>query len=550
MALRISELSELDPDLVAQLFAETTQLVQEAYPAVELIRGPIHDLVLHLAGGVLSGLVQTNVDRVLQSRSLLAISEDPTLDDPTLVDHILSNHRISRDPGSRATGEITIVVSADETTIIPAGLGFTANGLVFLADTAFTGRSTTGAITSITDRALRPLGDGTFAFTITATAELEGAAGNIRRGTKMVPAALPSRYVTAYAARDFNDGFAAETNQELLDKLVQGDAAKTMGGRENLIALIKHQTPFERTLDYSVIGFGDAEMQRDQHWIWPSSGGGRVDVYAQTRAMPISTNKTVTATLVDSTAAGTVWQFTRDREVSPGFYQVERIVHLDAGSDDPGYEVTFDQRGYDLSGSGLIPDITSSLEAAYTRYQTAVIRFLDTDTLGTGLTVGTSTAEYQIAILGMPLIAELQEFVSDRAIANRASDTLIKAPVPCFLSVTFDLRKGLGESTPDLDAIANALADEVNEMGFTGQLHASQLAAVVHDQLIGKQATGAMDLFGRIRRGDGTLGYIRSDSILRIPDDPARLVTGRTTLFILDPRDVTVNVVAAGFADV
>lgn len=547
MALRVATLSELDQDDVDQLFAEVTELLQEAHPAVELTRGAFHDLVAYLGSVIGGALPQANVDKVLRSRSLLEIRDDPELAEPELVDHVLANHRVARDPGAKSTGEITVIVNEDATVVIPANLIFEASGVEFAADSAFTGRPTGSAVVSITDRVLQALGDETFAFTITATAVEEGPSGNVRRGTKLVPAAIPERFVTAFATRDFSDGFAAETNSELLDKLVAGDAAKTIGGRVNYSALIKADEAFSRTLDYSIIGMHNTEMARDQHGLFPISGGGRVDIYARTSALPESKIVTVTATFIELTGDGfSRWQFSLDRDTHPGFYEVERIVKPNSGADDPGYELSQDLRGTNISDDDPVPDMINTTESAYTRYQTAVIRFVDTDSSVVGLVAGT-TAVYEVTLLAMPQIKELQDYLLDHERYSLANDVLVKAPVPCFLSLSMEVRKDVGEDDPDTGAIANELADRVNNLGFTGQLHASILSDVVHNHLFGRQAVSQIDMHGRIRRPDGTITYVRGNSILALPDDPTRLVTGRTTAFILDPQDIDISVVAAGY---
>lgn len=546
MSITVTSLDELPQDLVDQLFAEATQMMQEKHPEVELMRGPFHDLVL-LISSQLQAVPQINLDKFRRSTSLQAIQADPTLADPDIVDQALSNHRVVRKGGSKAVGAITIVVATNQTVTIQAGLVFEANGLQFAADGVFSGRPVGSTLTVEGDRYLDPLADGNYSFAIEATAVEEGEESNISRGTKMLPQAIAADFVTAFATQDFVNGFAEESNEELLVKLVEGDAAKTMGGETNYIALIKTQEKFERTLNYSVIGMHNAEMTRDQHSILPISFGGRVDIYSQTRALPVSQSVLVDAVLIDIVATGSIWQFAITRDMAPGFYEVERIVRATA-IDEAGYEVTMDLRGMDLSGPGRIPDIVTAGEAAYTRYQTTVIRFLDTDTSTTNLTLG-DVATYQADILAMPLITELQEFCNGRGTGSRASDTLIKAAVPCFLSVSFDVRKGAAEVDPDTDAIANDLADVVNHLGFTGQLHASLLASTIHKHLTGRQAVGKIEMFGRIRRPDGSQGWLRDTGLLKIPDDPARAVTGSTTVFLLDPANIAASVISAGFSN-
>lgn len=548
MGLTITSIDQLDPDLVTQLQAEFSQLIQEKYPEIELTRGVFHDLVSHFSGGISGGINQDAINRVLRSRSLLALEQDPSLDDAegTLVDHVISNYRVVRKAGVAASGEITIVISEDVTTVIPAGSTFVASGVDFVVDSAFTAQPTDGDLTTPTDRPLTALGDGTFSFTVTATADVLGEQGNIRRGTRMSPTAPPPNYVTSYASTDFIDGRDTELNSELLERLNLGVAAKVMQGRTNIQALIKEQTLFADTLNYSIIGYGNPEMLRDQHWIFPVSGGGRIDIYARTRGLPRSIAVLKTATLVDLTAAGSVWQFAVGKNEVPGFYEIEQIRKPEDAEDSGTFRVTVDNRGFDLSGSNVLPDLVNSVEAAYTRYQTAVIRFLDTETPQGPLTVG-DRAEYLVSFRVMPLIAELQSFCLQSGLRNLMADTAVKAAIPCFLSINFDIQQSATSTTPDVDAIKNALADEINALGFPGQIHASFVSDVVHNFLQDRQALGRIEMHGRIRRPNGQNQIIRAIDVLRIPNDPGNLVTGSTTAFILDPRNIGISVVTDGF---
>lgn len=550
MSIGVISISDLDPALVDQLFAQTTEMMQEQFPEVELMRGPFHDLVLYFSS-VFGAVTQTNINLVLQSNSLLAISNNPTLADPTIVDGVLSNFKITRQPGAAAAGEIAIIVNDNATTVISANLVFTANGQTFTANGAFTGRPAGSILLTSNDSILQPLGDGSYQFAISATATATGPAGNITQGTLMVPNSLPANFVTAFAATDFSNGFDEETNQQLLDRMQAGVAATSEGGAINVIAQIKGQTEFARTLDYSVLGYGDPEQQRDQHWIMPMSGGGRVDIYARTQALPLSSNFLLIATLVGTTANNNgIWQLALTRDLSPGFYKVETIQLPSSSPNATNYEISLDLRGYDLSGPGFVPDIQHVLESAYTPYQTAVIRFVDTDTPLLGLTVGSATQQYQVTLSGMPLLADMQSFVgSGEQSRPKAHDVLVRGPVPCYLSLSFQVRTPATTPAPDTAAIANALANKVNSLGFCGRLYGSTLDNVIHSFLQGQQAVGPLDMFGKIRRPDGSWGYIRDKSVLIIPDDPSRLVTGRTTAFMLDPKDVAISVVATAFTN-
>jgi len=279
------------------------------------------------------------------------------------------------------------------------------------------------------------------------------------------------------------------------------------------------------------------------------SMGGRLDIYARTAGQPQRVELTKTATLIANQAGGSIWQFTINRDNLPGFYDITQIIFTDDPADTAGFEVQSDIRSFDMSDDGLPvrPDLISIDEAFYTKYQTTVIQFLDTVTDTSQMTVGSEKKDYKVVVRGMPLIKELQDFCMDYRWRNLASDIAVKAAVPCFLSINFDIQKGPESATPDVAAIKNALVAEINALGFPGQLHASLISDIVHGFLTDRQAVGVISLHGRINRPTGSFQVIRSNDVLRIPDDPGNLVTGRTTAFILEETDIGISVVTEGF---
>ncbi len=550
MGIEVTSISDLDSDLVAQLQDEFSQLVQERHPEIALQTGVFHDLVSYFAGGVSGAINQTEINRVMASCSLLDISNDPLLAEDDLVDRVLSNYRITRQPGVQATGEVMIVLSQDVSTVIPAQSVFSAAGQDYVTTAVYTARPTTGQLTADTDRILNPNGDGTFSFSIPLTAVLPGQSGNLRRGTQLVPTNPVSNFVRSTANTDFTGGVNTELNSELLNRLNLGIAAKVMQGRVNIEALIKEQTAFQNTLDYSVIGYGNPEMERDQHTIFPVSMGGRVDIYARTSSLPQDVTVIKTATYVGPADQGGIWQFSIGRDDAPGFYEVAQIILLSDPADTAGFEVTADSRGFDLDDDVFSPDLINVKESAYTRYQTAVIQFIDTVTPTGPLTAG-DKQDYRVAITTMPLVSDLQTFCSDSKVRNLASDVAVKAAVPCFLTVNFEIQKGPESTAPDLQPIIADIANVVNTLGFPGQLHASTIMDVVHNYLEARQAVGNLDMQGLIRRPDGVYVLARMDSesdVLHVPDDPGNLVTGNTVAFILDPQNIGISVVTGGFA--
>jgi hypothetical protein len=549
MDLSITGLLSLDQDQVDQAEQQLIEALQEAFPEADLRGGVLDDVVLHLGAVIQAAFRQRVVDPLRRSSSLLAIAQDPTLADDDTVDRVLSNFLIARQPGEAAAGQITVIFDSPAPATIPAGAVYTAGAARFASTAAWAGRVDAATVSSDTDRVLRPMGDGTYAMTVPVTALEAGSSGTLRRGTRLVPEVRPPHFVAAYAEGDFSGGYDPESNADLLRRLQEGIAAKAWSNRVTIDAMIRAQAPFARVLQTSVVGAGDPEMIRDRHTIFPVSLFGRCDLYARTAALPLSVTLEVECTLVSRTAqaapcpVASTWQFSLGRDVVPGFYLVDRVAPPGASPSDSGYAIVDDVRGIDTSGGAWAPDIEDWTEAAYSPYQATTIRFVDTDTPTEDLVEGTSRAIYAVSVLAMPQLAELQAFIGGRDVRGPGGDVLVKAPIPCFLSVGFDVRKRATVTVPDVGIIAAAVASWVNTRGFAGQLHASGVAAVATAFLPDGAALSAIDLFGRIRRPDGTWSHVRSDEVLVVPHEPWAMVGPRTVAFILDPVDVAISVV-------
>lgn len=549
MPLEIQSLSELDAAKVAQMQATLTQLMQERHPEVELTRGAFHDLVLYF-NSVLNTAVKENIDRVLQSKSLLNITQNPVLAEPELVDAVLSNYNLTRGEGVAASGEATIILLQPETTTVSSSLRMAADGVQFSPVTIFNILPPGEPITALGDVQMIDVGDGTYAANITVVAEVAGVTGNIKRGTTLVPDFAPNNTEAIYAASDFVNGAAPPTNEEYIAKLKDGLAAKTIGGRASYAALLRSPEAFPAIKHISVVGFGSPEQRRDQHSLFPISGGGRVDVYLQTYAEYQEQEQLLQATYIQDSDAelGTIWQIEVNKNVAPGFYEILRVARPD-DTGATGYEILLQTQGFDFDDEDFVPDIVGREEGAYTKYQTTVIRFLDQSPRDPTLVPLQSKALYNVRFSVMPLIRQAQDFLGSRDNRSRAGDVLVRAAVPCFTSLSFTIRKDTASSMPDLNAIRQAIVAAIANIGFSGQLHSSLISGVVHRYLTGKQALGSIDMFGRILRPDGQNAFIRDNTILKIPDDPTRLVTGNTTVFLVNEDDIAISVDMAGFTN-
>lgn len=549
MAVEVIALTDLSSNAVQQVQTELAQLMQELNPSIDTRRGVLFELLFYNEA-IFAEKNNKEIDRLQRSQSLLSALADPELAEDAILDAAASNFRATRKAGSAASGSITIIVDTLAPVTIAVNTVWEASGLEFTNAVAFSAVTAAGNVTSSTDRVLSPVGDGTFSFSIDLVAAETGAAGALSKGALFIPQTVPTNFVKAFASADFTGGLDAESNTALLGRLITGVSCKALSGTTAMDAALRDVTAFVDVLNTSIIGFGDGEMIRDQHTIFPSSMGGRVDWYIRSQEKAQLSGLVKTATLIQKTTDLTgIWQFGLTRDDFPGFLDVSKIVPK-GNTTASGFGITSDVRSRDMTvidNDGFLPDINSDLEAVYSRFQAGVIQFEDNITNVSALVEGSSTADYDVTVRGFPLIEEIQDWASARSIRNKAGDALIKAPVPCFIEVSFTIQLRPGSTTPTTSTIANNVAQLINRYGFTGKLPASAIIDVVHNSLSGIAYISDMDILGTIRRPNGTFRRIRTSDVLEIPDEPANMVTARTVAFIADPSDIAISVI---FADI
>ena len=541
MPTQVQDVAELDSEKVAQSLAFISTLTQEEHPSVDVRFGVVHNLLL-VPSAEHAAANQENIDRYNRSSSLKTINEDPSLADNDMVDAVVSNKGIERQAGTPADGNITIVVSELAPVTIAAGTEFIGNGKAFVPLETFSAKTSAANVDAATDRVLDALGDGNYSFTIPVQAVESGSASLIKKDTLLETEAVINNLVKIYATSDFVGGVNTETNAQLMLREQEGIAAQALCNRVNGAAVVREAFP--SYVSISMIGLGDAEMLRDRHTIFPGSFGGRSDWYFRSAELPPAITIVKEATLIEKQSDNRgIWQFTIIRDDAPGFYDTLSIT--------PNEEVAFvgtfplqsQVRSSDLTPilGELLPDIDEAVESVYSRFQSVTIQFKDTETDVSAMTVSVNKQDYRVTIRSMPQIAELQSLLAGRSHRNYFGDVLVKAPVPCYVSLAFQLLGKPGAAVPDVFAIKAALATYVNRIPFTGRLYATALADIIHNYLPDGVQLSAVDMLGNILRPNGTVKTIRSTEVLVVPDEPGNMVSARTVGFILDSSDVLVS---------
>ena len=546
MAFAVSAISELDTTVVDQARAAVKQLLSEQQSSVNALRGPVADLVIE-AEAILRAAETTMATRLQDSSSIAAIQANPSLADDTLVDKVASNYRVTRQAAAAAHGEVTIVLNALTPVNIAKGAVFTVRGLTFTADSTFSAKTASGLVLLTTDRLLTAAGTGQYAFTVTVTAAATGPASNLAKDTLLTLAAAPTSFVMAYATADFTGGQNAQSNTDLIPQLTTGMAARCFSSPATLLNLLRTADQavysmvtgdFAKIVATAVIGAGRAEMQRDRHWIFPVSGGGRTDVYLLSRTGYSYCACTKTATLVQKSGTIGYWQVDIGYNDAPGFYAVTNIRKTGAAVG-PNYSVTSETCSLDTAVSDYLPDILYAAEAGYSRYQTVTVKFLDTDTVTTSLNLG-ATQSYDLTFWAMPLIRETQEFLGHPDILDPGGDVLVRGAIPCRVLLSLQVALPTG-ATLDTAAVANAACTYVNSLGFAGNLYASTLLAAIQSTLPAGAQFHSVAMTGVIQAPNTTTYNLASSSVLTIPSHPTASVGPATVAFFLKAADVLIT---------
>jgi uncharacterized phage protein gp47/JayE len=514
-------------------FLLLSQIVAERHPELDQRRGAIHDVNMMVLA-VLSAALRIEEARLLESNSILAIQQDPTLADPETAARLFSRFLVQPRAGSQAAGLVTVVVSKDSPLVIPAGSVFTANSQQYTADYSVAARANSADILSPTDKLLLPQVDGTYLFTFNVTAVASGASGIISQRTTVLPVKPIANFVAAYAAQDFTGGQDPDTVTTMLARLENGIAAKTWSNAANIAALVRSHTAFPDA-HVSVIGAGAPEMLRDKHSVIPISFGNRMDVWVKQPAIVTTVNLTKSATYTGLGADGPLWSLALTRADLPGVYAVTSVVRTGRGDSASVRPSSFTRDYVPSSGD---PDIVNALEAGFSRYQSGVVTFSDNFNVDESLSVG-DTVDYTVTAILTADLGDLQDFLDSPTLRPVSGDVVVRGAAPMFVSVELQLdAKPATVSEADISA---AIAGYVNGSGFDGYIYASKIAALVLPLLPSGVNLKRIRMSGILFRPDGSTSVYRDRELLQVPDEPSRMVTAKTTAFYLDPSAVSVN---------
>lgn len=506
------------------LLATLAQVINAFDSEISTGPGAIRSLLLSPAV-VLAEYSEAQVEALLDRYDLSQLTSVTAAD---ILDEIAARYGVSRGNESAASGVLTIIVDEAFPVVIPAGTRFQGAAGTYRAVNSFAFRTASSSVISTTDRLLIARGDGTYIADINVVAEFTGSIYNLAQGESLEVVDTIEHVLGAYAASDFVGGSDREEGASLISRIQDSFTRPGTESTYGISALIKNPGAFPLVEAVSVVGAGDAEMLRDK--VNPLGiGGGMADVYVRTRTASVSAAITKTGTDEGSALGKRTWEIRIGRDDFPGFWDVIEV----RDSTGAKAEIVSDTRHVDLSGEAgqLIPIIPSKLHGVYSAFQTSVLLVKTVDTYSAGI--------FSVTLRGMPDIGSIQRLLGSRSYRAVGGDLLVKAPVPCFVSVTVTIMPLSASSLTPTDAeLVELVVNAVNNSEFAGVIYASQIAeAVKGDQYTVVSVT----MRGTTLMPDGESETSISEQRLEIPVRRDNQTSWRTGIFVTSPTSISIN---------
>lgn len=522
--------------------------LQDSFPTLNFGRNStLFDLVIRPAA-VIYMISRAEWTALRATQSLQGVIENPELASDAIVDAILSNDLITRRLGTAATGRVRVDLSAAGISSISQDMTFeTSEGLKFNPQASFT---VTSSPSDASDLKLYSDGDGQFFFFVPVVAVENGAKYQLANSIAMIPTpSLPS-LISAETFGNFQNGTDDETNAALIARIPQGKSVKNQVSTLSIEATLRENFP--SILDVSTQGMTGLAMTRNAHNILGFKAGGYADIYVRTGATISlgSVSKTATLISIDVNNNAT-YQVSLDRDDFPGHYFVRSI--LDDSSDAYGSLLVlsetkdFDNR-VDANGNALGDQrpnrIDTVQEATYSRFQSNTIQFqVDYDSALGSNPIDQFTAQraVKVEVAYMPLVKEIQEFVSDRERGVVVADYLVRACIPCFVQLSTIVVEG--SFGTDAAEVRLAIYNYINSLRMGDKLRVDEIISAAKSVAGVKFVQLPIQITGEIYAPNGTVLNLVGDSSLSIPSQPDLQVIPETTAFIVELPDIPVALI-------
>ena len=491
-------------------------LWSSADPTIDVRTGALLSLVLRPFASLLE-VSRGAFQSAGRQSDLGYLTSASAVQDMDLVDAVARNYRISRKVGGSASGTLRMVFSRRMTVSIGPMDIFTANGMEFRPLQQFTSDARTEYPGTGPQMYPMPDDSGYVYFDLTVSAIGNGAAGNLPRGTEVMPIRtnIPF-FIRAFVTETFAGGSDDESNHDLIQRMIYGISAKVLSSRTNMQASLLEVFPNIR--DSSIIGTGDMEMTRDKHTVFPGSTGGYADWYVATSKQL----QTATYEFEQFQLMGGEYVIRLLDEDFPGLYWVTEI--LDAATNSLCHITR--QEKFKADADGRVRLFTDE-EAMFSAYQMTEIRFTGQPDL----------KRVKVSGAYMPQIKEIQDWLLRCGQSPVGLDILVKGATPVTVKFGATLNIPAGAEV-DFIALQNRVADHINGLPFDGVLSVSGLISILHSLLPEGSYVSNPSLLALQYIRDIPIPYYVRDRLV-LNDTP--FGTNKTSICYCDPADISLS---------
>jgi hypothetical protein len=515
---------------IQETLTRLTEFISQNYSDVETGPGSVINELLLKLSATLHNNQYNLIEELNQGNNIAAAINSETDTYSNVIDEIASNYNLTRNTGFKATGKIKVTVSGDNDYNLRAGLTFIQPSLNLSYYTLESIR-----VSSIPSAELNEIqlyeNQGMYYFIIDVIAADVGEEYQVSSGTifSLGETSFVSNFVKAEAYGNFSSGKALETDKQLINRIRYGLSHSKL---ESPIGISnKFASTYSGFQTLQVCGANDAELVRDSQNALGIATFGKADVYVRS-SLGI---QTVKALKTAKKIAADTWEMEFKNYEFPGFYNIKSILpNITTLSLTGTLDITSVDFGFSLyQENKRNNNLSNYLEARFTKYQTAKVLFTYKDSPISS--IGT-VSEFSVLINSLPYIAEMQDLLllDDQRLA--CADYLVKAVIPCMVSLEINLIKKRPTDTYDsleLQKLKQDIFTYINSIPFGAELHASNIVDLCHNYNI-KRVDLPIQMRGLILCPDGSSISLSDSDILSIPKRLDKGVTPNTTLYFVD----------------
>jgi hypothetical protein len=520
----------------AELFV--SQYLTDLFPTMDFVKGSVLYNMVVRPTAMIYLICRSGWDTLRITQSLAAVIKNPELASDEIVNAILSNFQITRRIGSLSTGRVKMVFSKETTQTISTSVVFkTSEGLEFKPSSTF---RIISEPKDPMDLKLVNSGVGQYYAIVPVVASSRGADYQIRDGIPLFTSLSSSFFVAASSFGNFVGGSEDETNEALIARLPEAMAVKNLSSRLSISSTLK--SAFSDILDVSTQGASSPVMARNSHNLFGVKMGGFADIYIKSASGILNGQVSLAASLVE--IVGTtkaVYLVTVGKDLFPGHYFINSVKS--SAESISSYFIQSQVKSLDATdGWGNI--IPESEEGAYSVYQESAVYFeIDYDS-----SLGTSPGDQfessitvAVEVSYVQGIGDIQALVSDREEGIILADYLVKAAVPCFITLpTITVE---ASSYSKAVEVRRAIYNYITGLSIGDQLRLDEMIVKIKSVGEVKSVKLPISIRGTIFCPKGGTLDISSNGDLSVPYRPDLLVVAQNTTFFIELSDINVAVI-------